>query len=79
MLLEPTPGAGLVVGGGYYVLDRLADPLEAVTLVSAVGERAIVRGARGVEYAVATSLLSPVPADEFYRGLRRGAAPCASD
>jgi hypothetical protein len=63
------PGA-LVVGGGYYVLDRLADPTEVVTLVAFIDPQqrmCSVRGARGTEYTVAARLLSPVPADEFYR------------
>jgi hypothetical protein len=81
MYLEPTPpGAtavgALIVGGGYYVLDRLADPTEIVTLVRDVeghgggGGRVVVRSARGIEFAIAPDRLSAVPADEFYRRLR---------
>ena len=75
MYFEPTPpGAtavsALVVGGGYYVLDRLADPTEIVTLVRDVEGRVIVRGSRGIEYPIAADRLSEVPADELYRRLR---------
>ncbi len=75
MYFEPTPPGplavgALVVGGGYYVLDRLADPTEIVTLVRHGAGAAIVRGSRGIEYPVAPDSLSAVPPDEFYRRLR---------
>lgn len=71
MCYEPTPGNGLVVGGGYYVLDRLADPDEVVTLIRVEGGTALVRGWRGVETVVPVTRLSEVPAEEWYRALRR--------
>ena len=75
MCYQPTPAEGLIVGGGYYVLDRLADPTEIVTFICAVGEEdeiAVVRGARGAEFAVACEHLSPVPAAVVYRQLLTG-------
>lgn len=75
MYLEPTTASSLAVGGGYYVLDRLADPTEIVTLVRRAGSTAIVRSMRGIEFPIAPSRLSPVPPDELYRRLRRGAIP----
>jgi hypothetical protein len=70
MYLEPTAITALAVGGGYYVLDRLADPTEIVTLVHTTGNRAIVRSLRGIEFPIEPSRLSPVPPDELYRQLR---------
>lgn len=64
------PAGRLSSAGGYYVLDRLADATEVVTLVSAAGDLAVVRGRSGAELVVAAARLSPVPAAEFYRELR---------
>ena len=72
MCYQPTPAGALVVGGGYYVLDRLADPMEIVTLIRPVGENediAVVRGARGTECTVARRHLSLAPAAVVYREL----------
>lgn len=75
MYLEPTIALSLAVGGGYYVLDRLADPTEIVTLVRTAGTMAIVRSVRGIEFPIEPGRLSPVPPDELYRQLRRRAVP----
>lgn len=70
MCYQPAARGALVVGEAYYVLDRLADPTELVTLVSTAGRAAVVRGARGLEYPVAAVHLSQTPADQFYQQLR---------
>jgi hypothetical protein len=70
MCCEPARPAALVIGGCYYVLDRLADPTEAVTLIGYADTRAVVRSVRGVEYPVRANLLSPVPPYILYRQLR---------
>jgi hypothetical protein len=64
MCYQPTPVEGLVVGGGYYALDRMADPTEVVTLVSVNGP-AVVRGRTGAERVVPLDRLSAVPPDEY--------------
>ena len=69
MCIDPTSPA---VGGGYYVIDRLADPREIVTVI-ACAPLVVVRDARGVEYPVAPGSLSTVPPDDLYRRLRAGA------
>jgi hypothetical protein len=74
MCYPPTPVEGLVVGRGYYALDRMADPTEVVTLVS-LGGPAVVRGRSGAERVVPPDWLSAVPPDEYYRGLRRSPCP----
>jgi hypothetical protein len=69
MYADPTSPA---VGGGYYILDRLADPREVVTVIEC-SPHVVVRDSRGVEYPVPRHLLSRRPADEVYRELRRAA------
>src|SRR5260221_10584844 len=67
------PG-GLVVGARRFVLERMADPKEPVTLIAPAGpasDRWVVRTDGGLEFVVASDHLSPVPAEEFYRGLAR--------
>lgn len=70
MCFHSTTSAGLVVGAAYYLLDRLADPSERVTLIGAAGGAVVVRGSRGLEFTVTPDRLSAVPPDQFYRDLR---------
>jgi hypothetical protein len=72
---EHAAWGGLTVGARRFVLDRMAEPGEPVTLLAPVdgsgGARWLVRSERGAEFIVAAHRLSRVPAEQFYRALAR--------
>jgi hypothetical protein len=69
---EHAAWSGLTVGARRFVLDRMAEPGEPVTLIGPVdraGACWAVRSERGAEFIVAAHRLSRLPAEQFYRAL----------